>query len=337
MTALEILDLATPVTIQDHGRMGYRRFGVPAGGAIDHYALAEGQALLGNTHDSAALEMSFQGGQFKASAALHFATSGAEMALAIDRSPVPWRTVQRIEAGQTLTIGPASLGNYGYLHLKGGIEAPVALSSRSTHIPSGIGWQPQVGEHLVAACDGECAMNMLPQAAYFNERVLRVLPGPQTSLFPDTDLQTLASGVFRTGFVRDRMGVRLETDETRFQASAGRTVISDPIMTGDIQVTADGVGTVLLADSQPTGGYPRLATVIGADLPVIAQMPPGAEFTFRLIERDEAIRAWRAYMQDCNSLARAIRPLVRNPHDINDLLSYDLVSGLVRGDESDAD
>lgn len=336
LPALEIIDLAAPVTIQDHGRIGFRRFGVPVGGAMDIHALAEGQALLGNSRDCAALEMSFRGGRFKATDTLFFATSGAEMALSINDRPVPWRAALRIEANQILSIGSCTIGNYGYLHLQGGIDAPLAMLSRSTHLASGIGWQPRAGDRLVARAGRDGAVWTLPRPAYLAERVLRVMRGPQTSLFPADDLRKITERIFRTGFVRDRMGARLETDAAGFEASAGRTVISDPIMTGDIQVTADGIGTVLLADSQPTGGYPRLVTVIGADLPIIAQMPPGAEFTFRLVERDEAVQAWRTHRREIKALPGAIRPLVRDLHDINDLLSYDLISGMIRGDEDDA-
>ncbi len=335
MPALEIIELAAPVTIQDHGRIGFRRYGVPVGGAMDIHALREGQVLLGNSHDCAALELSFRGGRFRAADALVLATSGADMALMIDDRPVPWRAALRMEANQTLTIGACTMGNYGYLHLQGGIDAPLVLRSRSTHVASGIGWQPQVGDRLVAGTGGTVALGCLPRPAYLARRVLRVMRGPQTALFPDDDLDKIARGIFRTGVVRDRMGVRLETDESGFEASAGRTVISDPIMTGDIQVTADGVGTVLLADSQPTGGYPRLATVIGADLPTIAQMPPGVEFTFELVERETAVKAWRDHRQALDSLHHAIEPLVRDLHDINDLLAYDLISGVIRGDEDE--
>ena len=335
MTELEIIALSGPATIQDRGRTGYRRFGVPESGAIDRYALAEGQVLLGNDEDCAALEMPFRGGVFRACGDTVIATSGAEMELDINGRPAPWRSAIQVKNGQVITIGTASVGNYGYLHLCGGIDSTRILNSRSTHATSGIGWKPATGDMLTSHRAGPFENLALEMPGYLQSRTIRIMRGPQSGLFPARDMVMLAEGRFSTGFVRDRMGVRLLGQEATFNASLGVKLISDPIIAGDIQVTADGVATVLLADAQPTGGYPRIATVIGADLPIMAQMPPDVEFEFRLVDREEAVSAWREFHWSIEMLPSRMIRRTRNPDEIRDLLGYNLVSGIVRGDEND--
>lgn len=335
MSELEIIDLASPATIQDHGRRGFRRYGVPASGAIDTYALAEGQHLLGNSPDAAALEMPFSGGRFRAHGDVVIATSGARMAMDIDGKPTDWRSTVRLENGQVLTIGAASVGNYGYLHLPGGITCAKVMNSRATHAASGIGWQPVTGSRLRPASGQEPENKGLAQPEYFGQRHLRIMLGPQSRLFSEADHQLLVEGTFSTGFIRDRMGVRLLTETGCLDAGIGVKIISDPIMPGDIQVTADGVPTILLADAQPTGGYPRIATVIGADLPVIAQMQPGVEFKFRMVARDEAIEALRALHKAMARIPDLITSRITSPRNLRDLLAHNMISGFVRGDEDD--
>ncbi len=142
MAALRIVEIVPGATIQDGGRCGWRRFGVTAGGAIDSFALAEGQTLLGNDPDAAALEMFAVGGKFRCCGELAVATSGTRMEILVNRQPVRWRSVIRLRHDDRVEIGQASEGVYGYLHLPGGIDCPRILGSRSTHDASGLGWTP---------------------------------------------------------------------------------------------------------------------------------------------------------------------------------------------------
>ncbi len=336
MGTLEIIEISPGATIQDGGRPGLRRFGVTGSGAMDGYALAEGQALLGNRPDAAALEMFANGGVFRALSPIWIALSGAEMECMIGSSRVPWRASLLVEAGEELRIGRALKGTYGYLHVAGGIDGPVTLGSRSTHAASGMGWVPEAGQHLISMDKRHrSGRKCLSEPGYFDRRTIRIIDGPQSGLFGARDRQALVTGDFTISGKRDRMGIKLEGRNARFDGYSGLTLASDAIVPGDIQVAGDGVATVLLADSQPAGGYPRIANVISADQHVLAQFPSGKEFGMEKISPDEAVAALAEFAEEIRSLPGKAGPLLRDPATIGDLLAYSMISGVVKGDESD--
>ena len=338
MSRLEIIELKTSVTIQDNGRTGFQRYGVPIGGAMDRYALAEGRALLGNDSNSAALEMPFYGGTFRATDSIIIAITGAEMDIQVNGKEYPSRKMIKLEKDQILHIGSSKTGVYGYLHLYGGISTYIVLGSRSTHIQSKIGWLPNVGDFLVGtnsiANPGD---KQLPEPDYFQRTNIRIITGPQTSLFDKEDIEALETAQFKTTITRDRMGVKLSSTYGQIQADQGLKLISDPIIAGDIQIAADGTASVLLADSQPIGGYPRIASIIGADLHVIAQLPPDREFSMEFVNRKQAVKAYHEVQRKINSLPAQLIEHGKKPTYNSDLLNTSLISGVIRGDEYDID
>ena len=338
MPGLKIVELAPGAVIQDLGRPGYRRFGVTGGGAMDRFALAEGQAILGNDANAAALEMFAAGGLFRSEGQLTVATSGAEMEIAVNGSRVPWRAAVELGQGDELRIGAASEGTYGYLHLTGGIDCPPVLSSRSSHVPSGLGWSPEPGQSLipVSSVTGQ-GRQTLDRPDYYSRRAIRILDGPQSGLFLECDRDALVSCSFTVSGRRNRMGIRLDRKGGTFDAVSGLTLASDAIVPGDIQVSGDGIATVLMADSQPVGGYPRIANVITADQHVLAQFPSGTVFRMERTQPRLAVEALRALETDIRGLTARLRPAVRDPSEMRNLLGVSMISGVVRGDEDHED
>ncbi len=336
---LEVLSAGPCVTVQDQGRPGLQRYGVAEGGALDPYALAEGAALLGNSAEMAALELFAFGGRFRAGEEpLRFALSGAEMTaakLAPDghREPFPWRSSGLLKPGEILDIGAAKGGMVGYLHLAGGIDSEPELGSRAVHLRAGIGGgRLGAGARLSVGRDpgGEIGLT-LPAPAYLGQREIRVLWGPQAELFGEEERTLFLETAYKVSGKRDRMGARLEG--LKLHAEGQLTGLSDAVSLGDVQVPGDGAPLVLLADRQPTGGYPRIATVITADLAAFAQLPSGAAFRFRLVEEAEALATLKAWRNAIRELPGKVHPLLRDPRTMRDLLSYNLIDGVISGRE----
>ncbi|RMH45047.1 MAG: urea amidolyase, partial [Alphaproteobacteria bacterium] len=150
-------------------------------------------------------------------------------------------------------------------------------------------------------------------------------------------LTHFVSRPFRVSRLRDRMGIRLEPEAGPLPAEAGLRILSDAVCPGDIQIGGDGMPTVLMADHQPTGGYPRIGTVIGADLPALAQVPTGAEIALVPTDIDEAVAARARLAAELEALPRRLEPLLRDPADMPDLLSYNLIDGVTNGDTDELD
>jgi biotin-dependent carboxylase-like uncharacterized protein len=340
MSGLDILRLAPGATIQDHGRPGLQRYGVCAGGAVDEYALAEGQALLGSPPDAAALEFAGDGGRFRArGGALRLATSGATMRASLAGEKLRWRSSFTLAAGEVLDIGPATDGTYGYLHVLGGFDTEMVLGSRSTHIRAGLGHAPVAGDCLPVF---ETAVRAgppltLPEPPHLGRTEIRALWGPQAHVFSPETRASFAAASFKVGAARDRMGIRLDASCGPIHSETGQTILSEAISLGDFQIPGDGRPVAMLADRGPTGGYPRIATVISADIAALAQLRTGSEFRLRMVEEAEALTALRQWRDQIARLPAQVQPLVRDPATMADLLSYTLVDGVLRGDEHDHD
>lgn len=331
---LTILRAGPGLTVQDLGRPGFLDLGLSRGGAVDRLALAEGAALLGQSDSLAALEMPGMGGEFQADQDLRVALTGARMRAQIDGATVVWNASHLLPAGARLSIGPAGAGSYGYLSVGGGIQVEPFLGACSAHLTAGIGAPLKAGARLVIGPDagGATGMTFDPEDR-FSGGGIRIVASFQTDLFPPDELERLQATVFRRDARANRMGVRLESDGPGFHVSGGRSVLSETIVPGDIQITGDGTPFVLMAECQTTGGYPRIGTVLPCDLPKVAQAPAGAGLQFRFVTLDEAIASEAAAAQVRAGLPRALRPLIRDPHSLPDLLSYQLISGAIAREE----
>ncbi|WP_282169695.1 biotin-dependent carboxyltransferase family protein [Ruegeria atlantica] len=321
--------IGSACTIQDQGRVGYLDQGLSRSGAADQLALHEGAALLRQSPGLAALEMAGMGGEFEATQSLGIALTGAPMQASIDGAPVVWNASHQMEAGQRLVIGAATRGTYGYLHVSGGIASEAFLGSRSAHLTAKIGSTIQTGDTLpVASGSGVTDMKLNPDDR-FSGGVLRVIASFQTPLFDQETLDRFVQTEFRRGSRANRMGMQLDSEGEGFAAQGQLNILSEVITPGDIQMTGTGSPFILLPECQTTGGYPRIATVLPCDLPRAAQTPAGGQIKFEFVSLDEATALQTAHKAELARLPAQIEPLVRDPHDIPDLLSYQLIGGMI--------
>jgi len=338
MSALAVHRAGPGVTVQDLGRPGYLRFGVSRGGAVDRLALSEGAALLGQSGDLAALELAGFGGDFEASEDIRIALTGAPMRASIDGEAVAWNASYALPRGARLSIGAVTAGSYGYLHVGGGIDAPEVMGARSAHLAAGLGAVIEAGQILPIGKDGKPG-NVgfcLDPALRFDGGRVRVVPGPQTRFFAEAERSRFASETFRRDTRGNRMGVRLLPEGAPYVSEAGLSVLSEAVVPGDIQVTGDGTPFVLMCECQTTGGYPRIGSVLPSDLPRVAQAPVGATLRFEFVTHADAARIEAAERKRIGGLRGTLRRLIRDPAEIRDLLSYQLIGGVTAGDDLDA-
>ncbi|MEL6681044.1 MAG: biotin-dependent carboxyltransferase family protein [Pseudomonadota bacterium] len=335
MPILHIHSAGPGLTVQDLGRPGWKAQGLSSGGAADRLALFEAAALLDAPPDQAVIEMMGFGGTFSVTHPTRIALTGASMQADIDSTPIAPNMTHILQAGAKLKIGGALAGVYGYLAFAGGILSEQIMDSRATHLTAGIGARLQPGETLPLGPDPDpmrAAQKLAPDAR-FNGGTIRIMPGPQTDFFSATVLDRFAKTIFARSPRGNRQGVRLDYGGTGFPIEGGRTLVSELIVPGDIQMTGDGVPYVLLAECQTIGGYPRIGSVIPADLPKIAQAAPGTDLTFQFLSVDEADATAISDADLLIKLAQSCQPIIRDPHDIADLLSYQLISGATAGDD----
>ncbi len=327
--------LGPSVSVQDMGRPGRMAQGISRGGAVDPLALVEAAALLGSRSPAPALEMAVSGGRFEVTSPSRIALTGAPMQAELDGRSLRWGASHRMEPGEVLSIGAARAGMFGYLTFAGGIETPEVLGSRSAHLAAGIGSALDTGARLPLGTDPEpdAPAMVLTQDDRFSGGTLRIIPGPQTGLFDEEPFARLTTTEFTRARQGNRQGVALESDAPALTSDKAEGLASDVIFEGDIQMTGAGTPYVLLAECQTIGGYPRIGTVLPCDLPRVAQAAPGTKLRFEVVTLDEAdalAPRWEAQLQ---AQRAKLRPLIRDPHDIHDLLGYQLISGVTAGRE----
>jgi allophanate hydrolase len=327
--ALEVLSAHPGVTVQDRGRPGLLSAGVSRGGAADPLALDEAEALLGQ-QGLAALEMAGHGATLRMTGGeAVIALTGAPMRATAGGRPLAWPGTHRLVDGETLEIGPVRAGSYGYLAVDGDLDLPCELGARSAHIAAGLGRALAEGDRLpLGAPQGAEAGRTLDPEDRFGGGLLRLLPSAQTAAFSAEQVARLEAETATKSSRANRQGVALDLDGPGLALEGGLSVTSEAIVPGDIQIVGEGAPYILLGECQTTGGYPRIATVISADLPRVAQAPTGATFRFRFVSLEEALAARRASGQAAQALGAAVRPLVRDPAEIPDLLSYQLIDGV---------
>ncbi|MEJ6405000.1 5-oxoprolinase subunit C family protein [Yoonia sp. 2307UL14-13] len=332
---LRVHGVAPGVSVQDLGRPGWTAQGLSRGGAADRLALLEAAALLETGPDNAVLEMMGAGGTFSTGSDTRIALTGAVMQADIDGAPVALNVTHPLRAGQRLRVGGARQGVFGYLAFKGGVLTPKVMDSRAAHLTAGIGAPLKEGDTIPIGSDDDPlgGPRHLPVVDRLGGGTIRLMPGPQTDFFAQDTLERFAG----TSFVRsprgNRQGVRMDHDGAPFGMDGKPNIASDLIVPGDVQMTGDGVPYVLLSEGQTTGGYPRIGTVIPDDLPKVAQAMPGAPVRFQWLNVAEAEATYRSEQRILRDLRAACGPLTRDPHDIADLLGYQLIGGVTRGDD----
>ena len=327
---LTIQSCGPAVTVQDMGRPGFLAQGMTRGGAADLEALHEGAALLGQAPELAALEMVGMGGGFSSSENIRIALTGAPMTATIDDAPIAWNASHLLPANAMLKIGCARNGTYGYLHIGGGIDTPVMMGARAAHLSAGLGRALTAGDTVPLGRDKGGATGMtLNIDNRFDGGTIRITTSMQTEQFDEATRQRFTSTSFRRDARANRMGVRVDHDGAPFVSADQLTILSDVIVPGDIQIAGDGAPFVLMCECQTTGGYPRIGTVLPSDMARVAQAQAGAALSFQFVELEEARAIEQRAQAARTALGKAVTPLLRDPHDIRDLLSYQLISGAI--------
>lgn len=280
-------------TVQNAGRFGHLGSGIAASGAMDRSAYRAAGAMLGRA-GSAAIEFTTAGLTLETDAPLRLAWAGGAFGCRVNGKPRPWPGKARLAGGDRLEITPGPAGNYGYLRFEREIDLPLVLGSRSTNLTVGLGGLDgralRAGDCLALAGPGEAQPDVLRPAP---EGPIRFVWGLHADLFAPETRRAFLDNAFRVSARLDRMGARLEDVAGVFAGVQQLALVSDAIVPGDIQILGDGTPIVLLADHQPTGGYPRIATIIDADRDRFAQLRPGAEVRFTPVTVAHAQEALR--------------------------------------------
>jgi antagonist of KipI len=292
---IRVLSPGLLTTVQDLGRPGLGALGVPPGGAADAHALRLGNLLLGNAEGAAALEVTLAGPELLFEEEALVALAGAPFAATLDGEEVaPWSAV-RIPAGGRLVVGRAASGARSCLCVRGGIDLPPILGSRSTDVATGfggLGGRPlKAGDVLPAGGDALPPRGSRVDAGVARwsgaRRLLRVTAGPQEEWFAPGAVTAFYERPFRVSASSSRAGVRLEGEPL---ASPSRSLVTEGVASGAVQVPPGGFPILLLVEHPSTGGYPKIANVISADLSALAQLRPGEEVRFARVSIDEARR-----------------------------------------------
>jgi antagonist of KipI len=292
---VEVLSPGMQTTVQDAQRSGFQRWGVSTGGSMNARAARLANTLVGNTPDSAVLEWAVKGPILFFNDARVLAVAGATVA------GVPFARSFEIESGEVLDLSMITAGFRGVLAISGGVDVPLVLGSRSTHLAAGFGgfkgralkkrdrlalhdtdrrnvergWFP--APHMLAPPDAEPGK-------------VRFVRGPEWEWFDEGTREKFATTRFHVMAQSNRMGIRLGGGA--LSGPNDKPMISQPVTGGTVQVPPDGSPIVLMADRQSLGGYPRLANVIWTDLSILAELGPKEKFQFKEVSLDEA-EAWR--------------------------------------------
>jgi antagonist of KipI len=304
---LEVLEAEGLASLQDAGRFGWRRFGVPTAGPMDHFAFQAANLLVGNPSDAAALEV---GAGDVTLHALHdcvIAVTGAGFQLAVNSWDFLLWGSCFVRGGWSIRLTKQGFGMWAYVAAAGGFEASAVLGSRSTYLRGRFGGLAgrtlQPGDILISPEPTrsllEIAARTLAEEArpsYTPSPTINVILGPQSQLFGDDELAAFFSTPYRVASASDRMGYRLEG-----AALAGRErleLTSEGMAVGSVQVPADGQPIAMMADCATTGGYPKIACVTTADLPLLAQCTPGQDdVRFHQVTVEAAQAAYRLKMR----------------------------------------
>jgi antagonist of KipI len=301
MSTVHVLKPGLLTTVQDRGRWGLQAYGVSVAGPMDPCSHRVANAIVGNDPDAAALEVTFVGPELRFDDERVVAVAGAEFELTVDGDPVSCAWSFLVPRGATLRFGPRINGTRAYVGVAGGIDLPPTLGSRATHVVTGVGGldgrplrvgdrlplgrPPSLVEQTRASARRVPRLGMLASA----ETSIRILPGPQADRFASDALAMLQSAPYTVGIASDRMGFRLEGPALAH--SRGADIISDATPLGALQVPASGRPILLMADRQTTGGYPKIATVISADISRAGQLGPGSRLSFVVCSPGEAMAA----------------------------------------------
>lgn len=316
--SITVLQPGLLTTVQDLGRLGFQKFGLPVSGAMDPYAAAIANILVGNERGCAVLECFFLGPTLQFQRDTVFSVTGGNLSPCLDRRPVRTYLPIPARAGQVLSFAGSAEGCRCYLAFGGGIDVPPVMGSRSTDLRARLGGfrgrKLQPGDRLPL---GTAARPPLPCVGWrvrpqFRARavqVLRVIPGPQDHMFSPGAVRAFFAGTYTVTDKLDRMGCRLSGPAVL--PASGRDMISDAVVCGSVQIPPSGQPILMLSDHQTVGGYPQIAAVISSDSFILAQLKPGDRVSFFPVTLDAARRialGREAFLAQLQSRGQGRRP-----------------------------
>ena len=329
MTTVIVQSAGLLTTVQDTGRHGYQRYGMPVSGAMDLFSLGLANLLVGNEPGEACLEATVAGPELEFTGATIVAITGADMGPHLNGQVITMNTAVDVKSGDRLKFGGLKSGCRSYIAFAGGIDVPRVMGSRSTYLRAGIGGcqgraliegdELQLGEtstlqgkelppgeahSLIPSREmplGETRararirkLRSIPEGlipGYGPTQTIRIIPGPEAHYFEMAGLRNFLSGEYKVTAQSDRMGYRLSGEPIMHRAGMSG-IISAGVSAGTVQVPGDGQPIILMADRQSSGGYARIANVITVDLTLLAQMRPGDTIRFMETTLDHACQLY---------------------------------------------
>jgi biotin-dependent carboxylase-like uncharacterized protein len=311
MSKLVVSSIGPASSVQDGGRHGAQRFGLTPSGAMDVLALAAANCLAGNPILAAAIEIGPFGAAFTArEGAVRVGLTGAPRSADISGRPVAFDTSMTLADGETLTLGFARGGAFSYLAIEGGVEGEPMFGSLAVNARAGLGSpfpRPlQAGDTLQAKAASGAAERRIDLPAAVTGPI-RVVMGPQDDEFGDDAKKLFLDSEWKISPTSDRMGYRLEGPVIKHLH--GHNIVSDGTVDGSIQVPGNGAPIVLMRDRGTSGGYPKIATLITADLGRFAQTPAATGFRFKAVPMAEAQGEARKFWKMLHALPDRLRAI----------------------------
>jgi antagonist of KipI len=309
---IKVLKPGLMTTIQDAGRKGFQNLGVSQSGAMDLFSYTLANLAAGNFNDEAALEITLIGPRLLFEKAAIFSFFGAEIEAKLNGSNIQCGKPVSAKKGDVLSFGRMKAGCRTYLAFHGGILVPPEMGSRSTYLKAGFGGLE--GRTLekndvlpIRQSSGRFSRSwgFSPSlASYLQQDKIRVMPGRQSDWFSPDVFMRFSEQEFTISADSDRMGYRLKGPS--LTKAREIEMITEPVSFGTVQVPADGNPIILMAERQTTGGYPKIAQVLSADLPILAQKKPGDKIRFAAASLDEAQTAYMDHVKTTRSIAKIV-------------------------------
>jgi antagonist of KipI len=312
---MRIFQLLMPglfTTVQDLGRYGYLKYGVPISGAMDTFSLVAANSLAGNSLNDACLEITLVGPELQALGRTQIALTGGDISPRInDKDVSMWQTLT-VQEGDVVSFGKMKSGCRAYVSIRGGIDTPIILESRSTYVRGSFGGmsgrQLKIGDIIegfgTRLLNHEYSMPEESVPQFTDQFRANVILGPQANMFTDRGIDTLLSNPYKVTLEADRMGYRLQGPTIEHKTKAD--IVSDALLPGSVQVPKNGQPIVMMRDAQTTGGYAKIAVVISSDLSMLGQAKPKDIVEFVKTTTSQAHAMLIEYQKRLSSLSNVL-------------------------------
>jgi antagonist of KipI len=311
LETFRVINPGMQTTVQDLGRSGLMKYGIPTSGAMDQRSFVIGNLLLRNYDNAAALETTLQGLKLQALTGVTISITGADLDPWLNDQPAPQWTAFAMKGGDVLHFKRRRKGLRAYVAVRRGFDVPMVLGSRATFVRGRIGAIIREGETLsICTPHSPAAEDVLTLPGEYRPNFdradpIRLIIGPQEDYFTPRGIATFLSSTYRITSQCDRQGFR--TEGPAIEIAKGPGIISDPVPLGGIQVPGDAKPIILLRDAQVTGGYAKIAVVARVEMDSLGQMMPGDTIRFQRVDRRTALDLLREEAQRLDKLKELLR------------------------------